>query len=88
MSPHPSSRASTDSRFAGEFGSEFHRIQGLARVGGKMRVVELHVRAGIMTSDQVPLEPYDGELVVDDGPVPLPSCVVRYRPEDAPDRLA
>lgn len=56
------------SRFAGEFGSEFHRIEALAKVGGKMRVLDLQdadVRAGIMASDQAPLELYDGNLAVD-----------------------
>ncbi len=56
------------SRFAGEFGSEFHRIEALAKVGGKMRVLDLQdadVRAGIMASDQAPLELYDGDLAVD-----------------------
>lgn len=56
------------SRFAGEFGSEFHRIEALAKIGNQMRVLDLlnqKVRAGILASDKVPLELYDGDLAVD-----------------------
>lgn len=55
-------------RFADEFGSEFHRIEALAKVGGKMRVLDLQdpeVRAGIQTTKKAPLELYEGDLAVD-----------------------
>jgi hypothetical protein len=52
-------------RFAAEFGTEFHRIEALAKVGGEMRVLDLQreeTRAGIMASDKQPLELYDSDL--------------------------
>ncbi|MFF0989559.1 DEAD/DEAH box helicase [Kocuria nitroreducens] len=55
-------------RFAGDYGSEFHRIEALAKVNGKMRVLDLQderVRSGILASDKVPLELYTSELAVD-----------------------
>jgi len=55
-------------RFAEEFGSEFHRIEALAKVGGTMRVLDLQqesVRAGILASDSVPLALYSSDLAVD-----------------------
>ena len=54
-------------RFAGEFGSDFHRIEALAKVGAEMRVLDLQreeVRAGIMASDKLPLELYESDLAV------------------------
>jgi len=54
-------------RFAGEFGSDFHRIEALAKVGEQMRVLDLQdpkVRAGIVESELAPLELYDGDLAV------------------------
>ena len=55
-------------RFAEELGSEFHRIEALAKVGGRMRVLDLQddrVRAGVVASDQQPLELYESDLAVD-----------------------
>ena len=55
-------------RFTDEFGSEFHRIEALAKVGNQMRVLDLQneeVRAGVLASDKVPLELYVGDLAVD-----------------------
>jgi type III restriction enzyme len=56
------------SRFAKEHGSAFHRIEALAKVGNKMRVLDLqqeHVRSAIATSDKAPLELYGSDLAVD-----------------------
>ncbi len=55
-------------RFADEFGTEFHRIEALAKVDGKMRVLDLQkedVRTGIQASDKTPLELYGSNLAVD-----------------------
>ena len=55
-------------RFAEEYGSEFHRIEALARVGNKMRVLDLQkpdVRSGVTSSDKAPLEVYASDLAVD-----------------------
>jgi hypothetical protein len=55
-------------RFAAEFGSDFHRVEALAKINGKMRVLDLQddrVRAGILASDKVPLELYSSDLAVD-----------------------
>ncbi len=55
-------------RFADQFGSEFHRIEALARIGSQMRVLDLQddaVRAGVSASDKAPLELYDSDLAVD-----------------------
>jgi hypothetical protein len=52
-------------RFAGDYGSEFHRIEALAKIGNQMRVLDLQVervRAGILASDKVPLELYSSDL--------------------------
>ena len=54
-------------RFAGEFGSEFHRIEALAKVGNQMRVLDMqqeHVRSGILASRAVPLEMYESDLAI------------------------
>lgn len=58
-------------RFADDYGTEFHRIEALAKLDGKMRVLDLQqdrVRAGILTSDKVPLELYSSDLAVDYDP--------------------
>lgn len=55
-------------RFAEDYGSEFHRIEALAKIGNQMRVLDLQddaVRAGIRTSDKAPLELYNSDLAVD-----------------------
>lgn len=55
-------------RFAHEYGSEFHRIEALAKIGNQMRVLDLqdeHTREGIRVSDRVPLELYSSDLAVD-----------------------
>ena len=55
-------------RFAEEFGSEFHRIEALAKLGNQMRVLDLqqpHVRAGVLASDSATLELYHSNLAVD-----------------------
>ena len=55
-------------RFAEEYGSEFHRIEALAKIGSQMRVLDLQddaVRAGIITSDKAPLALYGSDLAVD-----------------------
>ncbi len=55
-------------RFAADYGAEFHRVEALAKVGGKMRVLDLQeprVRAGILATDKVPLELYSSNLAVD-----------------------
>jgi type III restriction enzyme len=55
-------------RFAEEFGSEFHRIEALAKLGNQMRVLDLQrpqVRAGVLASDSAPLELYNSNLAVD-----------------------
>lgn len=55
-------------RFAGDFGSDFHRIEALAKIGGVMRVLDLQkedVRAGILASDWVPIQLYESDLAVD-----------------------
>ncbi len=52
-------------RFAGDYGTEFHRIEALAKIGNQMRVLDLQaerVRAGILASDKVPLELYSSDL--------------------------
>jgi type III restriction enzyme len=52
-------------RFAGDYGSEFHRIEALAKIGNQMRVLDLQVervRAGILASDKAPLELYSSDL--------------------------
>lgn len=56
--------------FAAEHGSAFHRIEALAKVNGKMRVLDLQrkeVRDGIMATDWVPLQLYESDLAVDYG---------------------
>ena len=61
----------TLARFAKDNGSEFHRIEALAKIGTKMRVLDLQddaVRAGILASDKVPLELYSSDLAVDYDP--------------------
>jgi hypothetical protein len=55
-------------RFAKDYGTSFHRIEALAKIGNQMRVLDLQddaVRAGIQTSDKAPLELYNSELAVD-----------------------
>lgn len=55
-------------RFAEDYGSQFHRIEALAKIGNQMRVLDLQddaVRVGIRTSDKAPLELYSSELAVD-----------------------
>jgi hypothetical protein len=55
-------------RFAKDYGSEFHRIEALAEIDGKMRVLDLQlerVRAGILASDDVPEVLYRSDLAVD-----------------------
>jgi type III restriction enzyme len=55
-------------RFAGEYGSEFHRIEALAKIGPQMRVLDLQVdrvRSGVMTTDKAPLELYSSGLAAD-----------------------
>ena len=55
-------------RFADEYGDEFHRIEALAKVNGKMRVLDLQdddVRAAIKTTDLEPLKLYEGDLARD-----------------------
>ena len=55
-------------RFAEELGSEFHRIEALARVGNQMRVLDLqqgHVRSGILASQATPHELYASDLATD-----------------------
>lgn len=57
--------------FAEEFGSAFHRIEALAKLGKQMRVLDLQqpeVRAGIMGSASAPLELYASEAAVDYDP--------------------
>jgi len=52
-------------RFAGEYGSEFHRIEAIAKIGNQMRVLDLQVervRAGILSTDQAPLALYSSDL--------------------------
>jgi hypothetical protein len=52
-------------RFAGDYGSEFHRIEALAKIGNQMRVLDLQVervRAGILATDKAPLELYTSDL--------------------------
>lgn len=59
-------------RFAEEYGDAFHRIEALAEVKNKMRVLDLQdegVRAGIQARDKAPLELYDSDLAVDYDPV-------------------
>lgn len=58
-------------RFAKDYGSEFHRIEALAEIDGKMRVLDLqkdHVRAGVLASDDVPEVLYRSALAVDYDP--------------------
>ena len=55
-------------RFAKDCGSGFHRIEALAEIDGKMRVLDLQeerVRAGILASDDVPEVLYRSDLAVD-----------------------
>ncbi|MGO4600386.1 DEAD/DEAH box helicase [Terrabacter sp. 2YAF2] len=55
-------------RFAKEFGSEFHRIEAVAKINGTMRILDVQderVRAGILASDQSPLELYASNLAAD-----------------------
>jgi hypothetical protein len=55
-------------RFAEELGSEFHRIEALAKVSGRMRVLDLQderVRAAVLAGNTHPLELYDSDIAVD-----------------------
>ncbi|MFD1861252.1 type III restriction endonuclease subunit R [Aeromicrobium camelliae] len=55
-------------RFANDYGSEFHRIEALAEIDGKMRVLDLQVdrvRAGILASTDAPEVLYRSDLAVD-----------------------
>ena len=55
-------------RFAAEFGDEFHRIEAVAEVHGKMRVLELlrkRIRDELLASEKAPLELYASDLAVD-----------------------
>lgn len=55
-------------RFAADYGGEFHRIEALAEIDGKMRVLDLQeerVRTGILASDDVPEVLYRSDLAVD-----------------------
>lgn len=55
-------------RFASEFGSEFHRIEAVAKINGQMRILDMQeerVRAGVLASDQSPLELYSSDLATD-----------------------
>ncbi|MBM9458771.1 DEAD/DEAH box helicase family protein [Nocardioides sp. zg-536] len=54
-------------RFAKDYGSEFHRIEALAEIDGKMRVLDLQldrVRAGILGSADAPEVLYRSDLAV------------------------
>jgi type III restriction enzyme len=55
-------------RFAGKFEAEFHRIEAVAEIAGKMRVLDLkreRIRAGILASDMRPLDLYASDLAID-----------------------
>lgn len=55
-------------RFAADYGPAFHRIEALAKINGKMRVLDLQqqrVRDGVLASNQIPLELYSSDLAVD-----------------------
>lgn len=55
-------------RFAGEYGADFHRIEAVAKIDGKMRVLDLQeqrVRDGILASERAPLELYTSTLGAD-----------------------
>ena len=61
-------------RFAEEFGSAFHRIEALAKIGSQMRVLDLQqtqVRADILTSNKAPLELYSGDIAVNYDATPV-----------------
>jgi len=55
-------------RFAEDYGSEFHRIEALAKVGPKMRLLDLQdadVREWVKSTDLAPLQLYESELASD-----------------------
>jgi hypothetical protein len=55
-------------RFAADYGSEFHRIEALAKVGSQMRVLDLQdprVRGGIQATTSAPLALYSSNLAAD-----------------------
>lgn len=55
-------------RFADEYESEFQRIDAVAEVNGKMRVLELlrkKIRDELLASDKAPMELYVSDLAVD-----------------------
>jgi type III restriction enzyme len=58
-------------RFASEYGSNFHRIEALAKSGDRMCVLDFQneaVRSEIEATDKTPLELYDSDLAIDYDP--------------------
>jgi type III restriction enzyme len=55
-------------KFADEFGDKFHRIEALAEVGGKMRVIDFQkqkIRESVISSKQTAAEIYGSDLASD-----------------------
>ncbi|MGN6686928.1 MAG: DEAD/DEAH box helicase [Actinomycetales bacterium] len=55
-------------RFAEQFGSDFHRIEAVSKLGASMKILDLKVRAvrdAILASKRPPLELYESDFATD-----------------------
>jgi type III restriction enzyme len=58
-------------RFAGAYGESFHRIEALAEVDGRMKVIDMKIDAvcdAVLVGKQSPVDLYRSSIAVDYGP--------------------